>query len=577
MKESYRGKKAGGNEYREVAFNYLSLIIGISTVLATTGWILNPNVGVQNTRLVLSTLAAAQASVLAIVFSVTVISLQFVANQYSARLTSLFIEEPMFRVTFVIFVGSVAYDLVLLYLLPSSSSPVSSAGVAVAFAVASVAVVALYRFIKLVINRSSPDELISAIVEHELEPSKVFATQESQITDSIVHPMYPLYSVITSAMESKEYVTVKRGVAAFQSVQSDMMAYLQTEYDKPTGHEYIDTCLEEVLSDYFPTIMIQAFEHEQYELISDITKAAERIGLNGLHCGYTSIAEHASNGLGEAFSEAPITWEGNRIRRPATESLAELTKVTASTAEYSDFMAVFHHLQYQFVLLLRRGIDRNAAGYLVSRYYGRYSIVIFEELIKRYNTQIDDENTNWIHRYDGRHDTLPDEAKALRHFWAERTDFTETLLRYRLQHDEFPFTEGNIDRGWKQFIDKAAENGLDGLATLFCISAIKLAYRVEEIDGRRLGQWNNHFANVRIDYNTQIVDDAFKFLKKGEGLSGDRISKRSSVVTREKGERGLLSRILSDSEGEQMEFETWLEEFEEEVEERTQYILDKHE
>jgi hypothetical protein len=315
-------------------------------VVATLTALLNPAVEIENIRALLTTLATAEASVLAIVFSVTVVALQLVVTRYSARLTSLFVKEPLFRTTFALFVSAITFNLLVVYLLPIQNSRLMNAVVGIAFALAAVSTFALYRFIRLMIQRSSPDDLISVLVERELAPDEYLPATVAAFNEIEVHPIRPLYRTIARAIELGEYQTAEQGIDGLRTVLTQTFEHLESEHSEEDAAQYASAVSTEVLTEYISPILEQAYTHEQYDLVSDAVDDVEAVALDGLDRGFTDIAEDAAEGLGDAFDAAPLTWEGNRLRGPVKESLLELTKATASDADYSTFRAVFHPLNF---------------------------------------------------------------------------------------------------------------------------------------------------------------------------------------------------------------------------------------
>ena len=553
---------------------YLLLTLTAAGVVATLTTLLNPVVETENIRALLTTLATAEASVLAIVFSVTVVALQLVVTRYSARLTSLFIKEPLFRTTFALFVGAIAFNLLVVYLLPIPNSRLMNAVVGIAFALAAVSTFALYQFIQLMIQRSSPDDLISVLVERELAPDEYLPATTTEFTEIEVHPIRPLYRTITRAIELGEYQTAAQGIDGLRTVLIRTFEYLKNEHSEEDAAQYASAVSTEILTEYVPPILEQAYTHEQYDLVSDAVDDVEAVALDGLDRGFTDVAEDAAEGLGDAFDAAPLTWEGNRLRSPVKESLLELTKATASDAEYTTFLAVSHHLDHQMTVLLRRRPDANVTHRLVGDYYSREIAEIFEVLVDRYGDDVQDQDINWISPTEDRKWTLPDEAEPLRHVWREFASFTQTVLRYRVSEEEYPFVEGSIDDGWKRITKSAADAGIDGLATLSCITTIQLAYRVDQLENGRLGMWTNNLGLFRRDYDPAIVDRAFALLKAGEQPEGHNISVRTFDPTSDDTDEGFFERFFG-TEEEDTPFEEWLVEFETDVHERTEYLREQ--
>ena len=328
----------------------------------------------------------------------------------------------------------------------------------------------------------------------------------------------------------------------------------------------------EILIEYVPPILEQAYTHEQYDFVSNTVDDVEEIALDGLDRGFPDVTEDAAEGLGDAFDAAPLTWEGNRLRGPVTETLVELTKVTASKADYTTFKSVFHQLDYQMTVLLRRRPDSNVTTQLVGDYYRRDSIDIFETLVDRYGPQVQDKEINWISPTEGRKWTLPDEAEPLRHFWRQYAKFTQTILRYRISEEEYPFADGSIKDGWRKATECAADAEVDGLATLCSITMIQLAYGVDQLGDGGLGLWANNLGQLRLDYDPAIVDRAFGFLKKGEKPEGANISVHISVS--DDADNGFFARFFN-QEGKKESFEEWVVDFEKQVHERTEYLQER--
>ncbi|ELZ88815.1 hypothetical protein C453_01090 [Haloferax elongans ATCC BAA-1513] len=546
--------------------------------------LLNLPVETENVRALLTTLATAEASVLAIVFSVTVVALQLVVTRYSARLTSLFVKEPLFRTTFALFVGAIAFNLLVVYLLPVQNARLTNAAVGVAFALAAVSTLALYRFIRLMIQRSSPDELIAVMVERELAPDEYLPATVAEFQAIEVHPIRPLYRTIARALELGEYQTAEQGINGLRTVLIRSFEYLEDKYAEPASEpdstsaedaaQYATVVSTEILTEYVSPILEQAYTHEQYDLISDAIGDVEAIALDGLGRGFTNVTEDAAEGLGDAFDAAPLTWEGNRLRSPVKESLLELTKATAADVEYTTFLLVSHHLDHQLTVLLRRRPDANVTHRLVGDYYSRETAEIFEVLVDRYADDVQDQDINWISPTEGRKWTLPDEAEPLRHFWREYASFTETVLQYRVSEEEYPFDGGSIDDGWKRITENAADAGIDGLATLCCITTLQLAYHVDKLENGRLGMWTNNLGRLRLDYDPAIVDRAFELLKTDERPEGQNISVRTIDPTSADTDKGFFSQFLN-SDQEDVPFEEWLVDFERKVHERTEYLQER--
>ena len=149
--------------------------------------------------------------------------------------------------------------------------------------------------------------------------------------------------------------------------------------------------------------------------------------------------------------------------------------------------------------------------------------------------------------------------------------FTQRVLRYRVSEGEYPFVEGSIDDGWKRLTESAADAGIDGLATLCCITTIQFAYRVDQLENGRLGMWTNNLGLLRREYDPAIVDWAFAPLKAGKQPEGRNSSVRTFDPTSDDTDEGFIERFFG-TEEEDTPFKEWLVEFETDVHERTEYL-----
>jgi hypothetical protein len=558
---------------QDLTVRYAALTLTTAVVFSTITACLNPTIQIENVRALLTTLAAAEASVLAIVFSVTVVALQLVVTRYSARLTSLFVKEPLFQTTFALFVGAIGLNLLTIYLLPTQSGRLVNAAVGITFGIAAVSTVALYRFIRLMIQRSSPDELISVLTERELAPTEYLPESVEDFKEIDVHPIRRLYTTISRAIELGEYQTAAQGIDGLRTVLIQTFEYLDTEYSEEEAAQYATDVSSEILIEYVPPILEQAYTHDQFDLVSNTVDDVEEIALDGLDRGFSDVTEDAAEGLGDAFDAAPLTWDGNRLRAPVTETLVELTKVTASESDYWTFRSVFRQLNLQMTVLLRRRPDSNVTDRLIGDYYRHDSIDIFEALVDRYGPEVLDQEINWISPTEGRTSTLPDAARPLRHFWRKYASFTQTVLRYRVSEEEYPFADGSIKEGWNLAAECAADAEVDELATLCCTTMIQLAYEVDQLGDGGLGLWANNLGLLRLDYDPAIVDRAFTLLKAGERPESGNISVHAPMSDDADG--GFFTRFFS-SDKEEQSFDEWVVKFEEQVDERTEYLRKRH-
>lgn len=554
------------------SLRYALLTVIFAVGLGSVTAVVNPEVSVPNIRALLTTLAIIEASVLAIVFSVTVVALQLVVRRYSARLASTFVEEPLFRVTIVIFLGAIACNLLFVYLLPERIGSLTNGAVGAVISLAVVSMIALYQFIQLMIHRASPDELITMLVEQRLAPEEYLPDAVAEFEAKKYHPIQPLYQTISSTIELGEFRSTEQGIEGLQTILIGTFEHLDTEYSEDQAAEYASTVSDEVLTSYMPVILEQLFNKGQYELLKSAIAAIEEIALDGLDRGFQDVGMKAAEGLGNTFDQAPLTSAGNRLHESIKKSLLTITKETATDANYRTFDSVFRQLNFQLIVLLRRRPAMDITDRLVGNYYSKEVVGVFEALVERYGSTVTDEDTNWIDPITDQ-TSLSQGARSLREFWRKYVRLSEAVLRYRISKETYPFAEGSLPEGWRNITKHAADNGLEDFATLCCMSMIRMAYHVDQIEDGRHHLWIKILGQFRVDYNRQIVDRAFSQVKAGDQPDVGNISVQVGDTELQDTDMSFIERILNQQDD--STFIDWVEDFHGEVKHRTEAIREQ--
>lgn len=185
--------------FRALSTHLLLATVLLPGVLFTIGVISGTGADPATTRVLLSTLAGAQASVIAIVFAVTALGVQLIASRYTPRLISLFSRAPTLRFTLVIFALSIGFDLCLLYFAAEVPVRLQTGLVYAAAGLAIAAIVALYEFVQVALQRGTPEGIMAAFTT-TLTPERYThqVEQMAQSGSTEVHPLHPLYSMICS-------------------------------------------------------------------------------------------------------------------------------------------------------------------------------------------------------------------------------------------------------------------------------------------------------------------------------------------------------------------------------------------
>lgn len=548
-------------------WRYLLVTLFAALIGSLCGALLNPPVTATGAATFFSTLATIEASIFAIVFSVIVIAIRLVANKYSSRLPSIFLREPLYRITFTLFVIAIAVNLLGLYLSPLASQTARNAWVGMSAGIAAVSIATLYRFIRTVITRSTPEGVITAIVERELDPQAYVPRYESERPSDREHPHLVLFSLTSEAIEEGELETAEQGVDGFGSVLDDTLEYVNSEENR-VDDEVVNGIFKHVLEHYFPILMLAAADNHRTDLSSDLAEISQRVGERGLETEHQYLAEYSATGLADVFDELPQSFEVESFRQKIYDTLLELSLHSAEQADYKTFREVFRSLDNQLTVYLRRTPEIDYTERVVSDHYLGSTKKILDPLLERYGNELKSSNLDWMRSETNDKSEFPIAAKSLRYPWRRRTSFTQTVLQYRVNTGQYPFAEGNISDGWKPLIEKSAEASLPGLATLYCISMIRAAYAVWQIEERLIGRWTIDLALIRRDVDEDIVDRAFELVVNGTRPRSGNISHSFGGRDQDR-EQGLISRILGNDSQRTGDLESWAEEYHQNVIDKT--------
>jgi hypothetical protein len=436
--------------------------------------------------------------------------------------------------------------------------------------IAAVSIATLYRFIRTVITRSTPEGVITAIVERELDPQTYVPQYESERPSDREHPHLVLFSLTSEAIEENELETAEQGVDGFGSVLDKTLEYVNSEENR-VDDEVVDGIFKHVLEHYFPILMLGAADNHRTDLSSDLAEISQQVGERGLETKHQCLAKYSATGLADVFDELPHSFEVESFRQKLYDTLLELSLRSAEQADYKTFREIFRSLDHQLTVYLRRTPEIDYTQRVVSSHYLGSTKKILDPLLERYGNELDSSTLNWIRSETNDESEFPAAAKSLRYLWRRRTSFTQTVLQYRVTTGQYPFAEGSISDGWKELVEKSAEASVPGLATLFCTSMIRAAYAVWQIEGRLIGRWTNDLALIRRDVDVDIVDCAFELVIDGTRPRSGDISHYFGGRG-QNSEQGLISRILGNGSQGPEDLESWAEQYHQEVIDKTKSL-----
>lgn len=523
--------------FRELPGWLLSATIVVPIGFFGLGYFLGPTVATGNIRLFLSSLTTAQAGVLAIVFSITVIAIQLVSTRYSPRMVSLFIEAPMLKFTFWVFVGSIAFDLALLYLLPQTLTPYYLGGLFAAISLSMIAVISLYVFIRAFIWRSTPDGLIETF-RLDLTPEKYLSQCKGLVEDGhrSTHPLRPLYSMIMEALSNRERATAETALYEYGEIaETTLVLFINQNVFEEENRHVAKALYESVFKEQLHDIALHAEEQDESQLIGKATEIESNLGKEGLELSNSRISRQAIRGLTDLIIHAPVEENQYRVSNSAWNELGNLLVVAAEYPRPKIVWSAASTVKSRVSWQLHRVPEIRRYEHSMTDLF-RDMKQAHEHLMDHYDSDIASVEMDW------QYETVPDDApnreavSAVFRWRAALLDSTSTFLYYRIEEDGYPITEGNFRSIWQEICTQAAGSEATDYAVVLCQALIEMSF-IETVEQpfeqkevpSHLGTdrdenrkfWVHQLAKVKANGDSGVVDAAFEEILSYDYTSDD--------------------------------------------------------
>lgn len=549
----------------------IAATIIIPITFGTFGYKFPGTTSPDNTRLFLSALAGAQASVLAIVFSVTLLGIQLATTRYATRMIPLFVKSPIFRFTLILFLSSIAVDFVILYNLPQTTSEIDTAAVYFASGAAVVSAITLTVFIPRILYRGTPDGLINAF-EDSLH-FEAYRRKTGDFADSNAradHPLQPLHALTMSALSRREWATAERGLEGFTNIAKGVIPNLsnKSEDRRQSPSRQSKALFDMPLGDFLSEITLHAHEKDEKEIVRQSIAVQEEIGELAFQNYYHYITVQAAEGLSNSIQEAPPTSEGNSIRGHGFRSLRGFLEDFANRPSPYHVKRILSITDHQLGILFRKDAEKWVYREILLRYFDGTLPEVQSTILDLYGSYLNEVDVDWRQQYPSNSTA---NSRLLEMFFKWRGVYVEStlhILRYYDRNDDYPMTYGDFFGSWKQVCSTAVESEAPEYAEVMCELFIESAYIGSTIDEDSYRAWVSRFASVKQD-NPAIVDAAYATLR-AEGRTGlmNYFYEESQSGS---GWSGILQRIR----GSDPRFNEWVERFEDDVDEEYQDRLQR--
>jgi hypothetical protein len=265
----------------------------------------------------LSTVAQIQASIIAIIVSLTLVAVQLASQRYSPRILSIFINKKKdFWILILIYSISIFYDVMVLWIINNFKYlGLLSILIYVGILLLIIALTFLFIYIKSAIEFLEPANAINMIIE-DIKPIKIdeyINDEAEQSTD----PLIVILDIINSALLSNDENTIITGVEGITKIFKNCLDYMDNIYKLEESKK-----LTEINSDEFDKYMdidkrnkkkIDKFDNMPTyfgDLVTDITincikkrlKFASIKSINSFEIMFNNIAEIENENKNSAFN-----------------------------------------------------------------------------------------------------------------------------------------------------------------------------------------------------------------------------------------------------------------------------------
>jgi len=451
---------------------------GILTLAFGFGYLLTPSIQVNNLRTLLSVMIGSQASVLAIVISVTLISTQLVATRYAPRMATLPFRTPLFKGAFLLFAISIILDALLLMGVTGSTSPLYSGLLFVAVGLFFGVLLFLYFFVRGMVAQSSPENLVTLFTE--TVSSEEYLDQSEDLADAPeqnAHPLQPLYRFIMAALSRNEYATARAALDQYQQYASRIMS----EFDEQGVFEddSVD-CKRElfgpVLEEQLHLITIHAAEKDESQILSSAVSTQVSLGKQGMDLERSRLVPgDALSGLRSTIIETPVSADDYVTSNNAWKGVGELI------LEESDYDQ--HRVLLSGKNLIRGRLGRTLQQSSEPGWHADAFRELFTDLCKAHTNVIEKiadgpgfEETDLNQdptRADMPASDFVEQARFSRDAILEATS---TFLKFRVNQEFWPVTEGNFRHEWRDLCIAVSENGAEDHAVQLCQALIEMGF-----------------------------------------------------------------------------------------------------
>ncbi|TKX84668.1 DUF2254 domain-containing protein, partial [Halorubrum sp. SS5] len=449
---------------------YLNTTIGIAIFSSHT-----PNQ--QTARSILSTLVRVQAGIFAIVFSIVILGVRLSASRYSPRLAKSFSSDSTYRVTVGVFAFSIAIDIFGLFVVGAVSDATLRVVLASSGILAAGSFVSLYGFVNQILERTTPEGILSHI-EDKLTPKSMLEEAELSADDAAhPDPFQTLISVINSTIEEHDRASSALGLSIF----GDRVSALIKQNGKAEEDSPVDQTIEYVCKDQLPLILEQAVNEELTETAIQSTETAGTIGEAAIKEDSNRAVEHVVRGQAGLIDNLPYETNVERVRTEVIETSQELVSAAAENQVYTGSAVSARFLGWTAASsIMKRDIEDGRNQSYTSLLIRHFPSLI--STVAESDMEVNDLTYHqWLRAQNSEHvEPVTPVEQLIGSVYGSMAELTSAAIRYELKTGQQIVRWESVASGWSSGLDSLTQMNLDEMAQLWFGTTLYLEYIARE-------------------------------------------------------------------------------------------------
>lgn len=283
------------------------------------------HVDTENNRYMLSALIQSEAAIIAIVITLSLISVQMAAQSYSTRVTDIFKNAPDLQIIISIYLGAIIYGLAVLKNIREVNQLNNITNyenyVLSAYALGIFVFIALIPYMWYTLNLLNPSSIVDIFSEKITKKNLISIHKRNNDKIADEDPIQPIVDILRGSLMKYDFETVRYGLAVIQNRMEDI--FEKNDVNESEGENILPHIVSHLMR-----VGILAMNKDDDDSAIFVISILNKIGKIAVSEKFQSALEISVNSLLRLGTVA-ITNKNDGGAVQVVYSLNELGKVTA--------------------------------------------------------------------------------------------------------------------------------------------------------------------------------------------------------------------------------------------------------